>query len=103
MIACGIILLAVALLFGVFAVLIYRGNTQLIHDYHQTRVADKTAYAKAFGKAMGVLAGALALGGVLSFLGEKLAWIAMTVLILGLILGFIAIARVQKKYNGGIF
>ena len=103
MIVYGIIMLAVALLFAVLAVQIYRGNTQLIHDYHQMRVTDRVAYGKAFGKAMGWIAGGMALSGCLSFLGEGLAWLAVAALLLGLIVGFIAIARVQKQYNGGIF
>ena len=101
MIVYGIIMLAVALLFAVLAVLIYRGNTRLIHDYHQTRVTDQTAYGKAYGKAMGLIAGGMALSGGISFLAE--AWIAVAVLVLGLAVGFVAIARVQKQYNGGIF
>ena len=34
------------------SIAIYQGKTDLIHDYHQTKVTDKAAYGKAFGKAM---------------------------------------------------
>ena len=103
MIIYGIIMFAVAAIFGVIAVQIYRGRTDLINDYHQTKVTDKAAYGKAFGKAMGIIAGALTLSGVISLLGESVAWLAVAVLFAGLLAGIIAIFRVQKKYNGGIF
>lgn len=103
MILYTIIMFLVAVLFGVMAMLIYKGKTDLIHDYHQTKVTDKTTYGKAFGKAMAVLAGAMALSGVVSLFGEKATPVAVSVLAIGLIAGLIAIIRVQKKYNGGIF
>ena len=31
------------------SIAIYKGKTDLIHDYHQTKVTDKAAYGKAFG------------------------------------------------------
>ena len=82
---------------------IFRGKTDLIHDYHQTTVTDKLAYGQAFGKAMGILAGAMALSGLVSLLGEGTMQIAVAVLAIGLIAGIVAIVRVQKKYNGGVF
>ena len=103
MIAYAIIMFLCAALFGVLAVRIYRGNTKLIHDYHQTRVTDKSAYGKAFGKAMFVMALAMALSGAVNLLGEKAMWAAMAVLTIGLAAGIAAIVRVQKKYNGGVF
>jgi len=103
MTAYAIILFLCAALFGVLALLIYRGNTNLIHDYHQTKVTDKNAYGKAFGKAMAVMAVALALSASVSLLGEKAMWGALAVLLVGLAIGIAAIVRVQKKYNGGVF
>lgn len=103
MILYAIILLAVAVLFAVVAVRIYKGDTNLIHDYHQEKVTDKLAYGKAFGKAMGILAGAMALSGLVSLLGEDAMQIAVAILAIGLVTGIIAIVRVQKKYNGGVF
>ena len=105
MITYSIITLLTAVLFGVLGVAIYRGKTNLIHDYHQTKVTDKAAYGKAFGKAMFIISTALLLSGIVSLFGssEKNTLIAVFVLIVGLIIGFICIFFVQKKYNNGIF
>ena len=100
MIAYAIIVFLIAVLFGVFAVLIYKGKTELIHDYHQTKVTDKAAYGKAFGMAMAVIAAAMLLSAVISLFAM---WCAMAILLAGLIVGIAAIVRVQKKYNGGVF
>ena len=95
----------VAALFTVLGIAIYNGKTDLIHDYHQTKVTDKSAYGKSFGKAMFVISTALLLSGIVSLLGdsEKITLVAVAVLIVGLIIGFICIFLVQKKYNNGIF
>ena len=45
----------------------------------------------------------IALSGGVSLLGERVVLIAVAVLVGFLIAGFVAIARVQKKYNGGMF
>lgn len=103
MIAYAIIMFAVAAIFAVVAVQIYKGKTDLIHDYHQTKVTDKAGYGKAFGKAMGIIAGAMALSGAVSLFGESAKWYPIGVLAAGLIVGIFAIIRVQKKYNGGVF
>ena len=103
MILFAVILFAVAVLFGVLAVLIYRGKTELIHDYHRTRVTDKAGYGKAFGKTLAVIAIAMALSGGIALFGEAAMGISMAVLFLGLAVGIAAILRVQKKYNGGVF
>ena len=100
MILFMIIMLLTAAVFGVMAVLIYRGKTELIHDYHQTKVTDKAGYGKAFGKAMAVMAIAMALSGVIALL---LMWLAMTILTVGLVAGIVWIYCVQKKFNGGVF
>ena len=103
MIVYTIVMFAVAAIFAVLAVLIYKGKTGLIHDYHQTKVTDKDGYGKAFGKAMAVLAAAMALSGAVSLFGEGVMWIAVAVLLAGFLIGSVAIVRVQKKYNGGMF
>ena len=105
MITYSIIMFLTAVLFGVLGVSIYRGKTNLIHDYHQTNVTDKSAYGKSFGKAMFIISTALLLSGILSLWGdsEKITLIAVIVLIVGLLIGFICIFLVQKKYNNGIF
>ena len=84
---------------------IYRGKTDLIHDYHQTKVNDKLAYGKAFGKAMFVVSAALLLSGIIWLLGnsERVAMIAVAVLFGGMIIGIACIIAVQIKYNNGVF
>ena len=103
MVLYSIILFAVAALFFLLGRSIYRGNTDLIHDYHQTKVTDKIGYGKAFGKAMAVIAVAMALSGAISLFGDSAMGIAFAALLVGLLVGTIAIVRVQKKYNGGVF
>ena len=105
MIVYSIIMFLTAALFGVLGVAIYRGKTDLIHDYHQTKVTDKSAYGKSFGKAMFVISTALLLSGIVNLSGEseKNTLLAVAVLIVGLIIGFICIFCVQKKYNNGVF
>lgn len=99
----ALILFLTAVIFGVVAVLIYKGSTNLIHDYHRIKVTDKRAYGKAFGKALGAIAGAMALSGVIALFGEAAIWGAIAVLMIGLVVGIVAILRIQKKYNGGLF
>ena len=93
------------LLSAVFAGLghgIYRGRTDLIHDYHQTRVTDKAAYGRAFGKAMFVISAAMLLSGLLGLL-EHLVILAVSVLLIGLSIGVGGIIVVQRRYNKGVF
>ena len=101
--AYAIIMFITSVIFGILTAQIYNGKTDLIHDYHQTKVSDKAAYGKDFGKAMAVITAALALSGVVALLGEAYTWIAVAVLFVGLLIGIIAIVRVQKKHNGGMF
>ena len=87
------------------SIAIYQGKTSLIHDYHQTKVTDKAAYGKAFGKAMFVVSMALLLSGIIGLFGasEAIAMIAVAVLFVGLFIGIAWIVAVQKKYNKGVF
>ncbi len=87
------------------SIAIYQGKTDLIHDYHQTKVTDKAAYGKAFGKAMFVVSMALLLSGIIGLFGdsEAIAKIAVAVLFIGLFIGIAWMIAVQKKYNNGIF
>ena len=80
-------------------------KTSLIHDYHQTKVTDKAAYGKAFGKAMFVVSMALLISGIIGLFGasEVIATIAVAVLFIGLFIGIAWIVAVQKKYNKGVF
>ncbi len=95
------ILLAAAILFFFVGRSIYQGNTDLIHDYHQTRVKDKVAYGKAFGKAMFIMAASMAASGLLALVTDS--FLPVLVLFLGLAGGIIQIILVQKKYNNGVF
>jgi hypothetical protein len=91
--------------FVAMSIAIYKGKTDLIHDYHQTKVTDKAAYGKAFGKAMFVVSMSLLLSSIISLFGdsEVIAMIALAVLFVGLFIGIAGIIAVQKKYNHGIF
>ena len=105
MVFYSIIMFLTAGVMGGIGIAIHRGKTDLIHDYHQTKVTDKTAYGKAFGKAMLAVSAALLLSGIVSLFGdsEKIAVTAVAVLFVGLILGIACIIAVQRKYNNGIF
>ena len=105
MLLYSIIMFLVAIPMGWISIAIYRGKTDLIHNYHQTKVTDKRAYGKAFGKAMLVVSSALLLSGIVGLIdnSEKVAMIAVAVLIIGLIIGIACIIAVQKKYNNGVF
>ncbi len=102
MLVYSIIMFTVAAIFAGVGIAIYRGKTELIHDYHQTKVTDKSAYGKAFGKAMFVIAIALLLSGIIGLL-DNFAVLAVVVLIIGLCVGVGYIVAVQKKYNKGVF
>lgn len=102
MLVYSIIMFIVAVIFAGMGFAIFRGKTELIHDYHQTKVTDKSAYGKAFGKAMFVIAIALFLSGIIGLL-DNLAVLAVVILIIGLCVGVGCIIAVQKKYNKGVF
>lgn len=102
MLMYSILMFMVATVFIGISIAIYKGKTDLIHAYHQTKVTDKAAYGRAFGKAMLVIAIALLLSGIIGLL-EKLAMLAVWVLVIGLCIGIGCIVAVQKKYNNGIF
>ena len=105
MLLYSIIMFAVAVLFAVLSLLIYRGKTSLIHDYHQTRVEDKVGYGKALGKALSPFAISPLASGVIALFAraELLMTVALLVLILGMVVGIALIVRVQVKYNKGVF
>ena len=90
---------------AVISIAIYRGKTNLIHDYHQTKVTDKAAYGRAFGKAMLVVTASLLASGVIALFGDTktIAMISMAALFLGLVIGIACIIAVQIKYNNGLF
>ena len=98
----SIIMCIVATVFMGVSIAIYKGKTDLIHDYHQTKVTDKSAYGKAFGKAMLVIATVMLLSGIIG-LFEDLLILAVAILIIGLVIGIGCIVAVQRKYNKGVF
>ena len=102
MLVYSIIMFLVSALFTVLGIAIYKGKTDLIHDYHQTKVTDKSAYGKAFGKAMLLIATVMLLSGIIG-LFEKLLILAVAILIIGFVLGIGCIVAVHKKYNKGVF
>ena len=102
MLVYSIIMFLVSALFTVLGIAIYKGKTDLIHDYHQTKVTDKSAYGKAFGKAMLLIATVMLLSGIIG-LFEKLLILAVAILIIGFVLGIGCIVAVQIKYNKGVF
>ena len=102
MLAYSIIMFLIAALFTGLGIAIYRGKTDLIHDYHQTKVTDKAAYGKAFGKAMLVISTVLLLSGIIG-LFENLTILAVAILMIGLVIGIGCIVAVQRKYNKGVF
>ena len=102
MLLYSIIMFLVAVLFTVLGIAIYKGKTNLIHDYHQTKVTNKSAYGKAFGKAMLVIATVMLLSGIIG-LFKNLLMLAVAILIIGLVVGIGCIVAVQKKYNKGVF
>jgi len=105
MVLYSLILFFAAVPMIIISISIYKGNTNLIHDYHQTNVTDKVAYGKAFGKGMFVVSAALLLSGIIGLFDdtEIMATIALAVLFVGLFIGIAWIVAVQKKYNKGIF
>ena len=102
MLLYSIIMFLVATLFTVLGIAIYKGKTDLIHDYHQTKVTDKSAYGTAVGKAMLVIATVMLLSGIVG-LFENLAMLAVAILMIGLVIGIGCIVGVQRKYNNGLF
>ena len=105
MILYSVILFLVAVPMAVISIAIYRGKTNLIHDYHQTKVTDKAAYGRAFGKAMLVVTASLLASGVIALFGDTktIAMLSMAALFLGLVIGIACIIAVQRKYNNGLF
>ena len=105
MLLYSILMFAISILFIVMSVMIYRGKTDLIHSYHQTKVKDKATYGKAFGKALLVLALAPLVSGSIGLFGDSnvLAISAVLTLFAGIVLGSCCILAVQNKYNKGLF
>ena len=91
--------------FAALGTAVYRGRTDLIHEYHQTRVQDKAAYGRAFGKALLCFALAMLLSGIVGLFAKtgSMGAAAVAILIIGLCIGVVCMIKVQNKYNKGIF
>lgn len=105
MLLYSIILFLAAIPMLKISIAIYKGKTDLIHDYHQTKVTDKAAYGRAFGRAMFVVSASLLLSGIVGLFGfsDGMATVAVATLFVGLFIGIAMIIAVQIKYNKGLF
>ena len=107
MIAYSIILFLAAILFLALGIAVYKGNTNLIHDYHQTNIkeSDRTEYGRAFAKGMFAICATLFISAMIALFGKEGSMITGSLLVLfaGLIVSVVVIVKVQKKYNGGLF
>lgn len=105
MVVYFVIMFITALVLLVISIKIYKRNTHLIHSYHQTKVTDKLAYGKAFGKSMFIVSITPLISGIIGLLGDchMMTIIAVVVLIIGISIGIGFIVATQRKYNKGIF
>lgn len=107
MLLYSVIMFVVAGLILAIGISISRGNTKLIHDYHQTKVKEtqRLDYAKAFAKGLFVLGAALALSGGLALLGDSkgIRTASLIVLFVGIAGSIAILLKVQKTYNRGLF
>ena len=105
MIFYTVILFITSALFIYVGIEIYRGNTDLINDYHRTEIkeSDRKKYGKAFSKGLFTIAFAMILSGASSLFGktDSAVKIAVCILTVGIIAGVIIIIKTQKKYNSG--
>lgn len=97
----SIILFSVAIVLNIIAILVYKGNTKLIHEYHQRNVKDKKAYGREMGKALSFFTLPIIIAGIISLFTDS--GIIGAVLIVGFLIAFVPMHIIQKKYNGGWF
>ena len=107
MIIYSIIIFLTAILFLTIGIAVYRGNTKLIHDYHQTNIKEsqRQEYGRAFAKGMFAICTTLLISGIAALFGKDGWGIAASYIVLaaGLIVSIMMLVKVQKKYNGGLF
>ena len=103
MIIYSIILIAVAIVLAVIAIRINKGQTDLIINYHQSRVKpeEKLQYARDFSKGIFCLSGTLLITGITVLFTKVL--IADIILVAGIIISIVILVRVQNRYNKGVF
>jgi hypothetical protein len=106
--------LVLSLIIGIVFIFIgvsnLRGNIKMLHSYHRDRVKeeDKKPLGKILGVGMIILAVAIMINGVLTFLSTTLNnWVleavGLGILIVGLAVGLGLTLCAIKKYNGKIF
>ena len=98
MFAAGAVILGVG-------IAVFRGRTDLIHDYHQANVKeeDRLCYGRAMGAGILTLAAALLASGILALCLPEGSMIPLIVLFAGIAVSIVLLIRAQRKYNGGIF
>ena len=105
MIVYSLIMFAAAIALAVFAVLISRGNVNVINCYYKDRVTDKPLYCKKLSQALWILVAGLLASGIIGLFGETdtIALCAVGLLVASSIAGICRLFYVQKKYGGGVF
>ena len=108
MIAYSIIMFVTAVPLLALGIAVYKGNTELIHDYHQKNVkeSERLEYGRAMAKGLFVICATLLISGVIALFSNKedsAAAVPVAVMFAGLIVSFVVFVKVQKKYNGGLF
>lgn len=107
MIAYSIIMFVAAVLFLALGIAIYKGNTKLIHAYHQTNIkgSERTKYGRAFAKGMFAICATLLVSGIIALFDKEgpIAAVSLIALFAGLIISSMVIVKVQKEFNGGLF
>ena len=103
MIIYSIILIIVAIVLAVIAIRINKGQTDLIINYHQSRVKpeEKLRYARDFSKGIFCLSGTMLIAGITVLITKVL--IADIILVAGIIISVVILVRVQNRYNKGVF
>ncbi len=101
----SIIYFAIAVIFIIVGILIFRGNTDLIHDYHRKNVKDFDGYGKGMGKGIISIGVFFLIGAVIALAvsGESGTIAGIVTALSGFVLSIIYIFKVQNKYNGGLF
>ncbi len=106
MIAYSIFMSVIAVFFLIVGIAIFKGNTKLIHDYHQTHVkeSERREYGRAFAKGMYAISATLIISSIVALFGKEGPVVAasMIVLFAGLVVSIVILVKVQKKYNGGL-
>ena len=101
MIAYSIIMFAAAVLFLALGIAVYKGNTNLIHDYHQRNIkeSERTEYGRAIAKGMFVVCVTLLISGIIALFSNKedpIVAVSLAVLFAGLIASFVVLVKVPK-------